>query len=422
MKNASKKTQTLKKMMQSNVIDFKGQNIFVGIDVHKKNWQVSVMSDMPIKKDDFHMPSNNVVGLLNHLQTHYPGATYYSAYESGFSGFSTHRKLTDAGIHNIVVNASDVPTTQKEKVTKTDAVDARKLAEALKNGSVKGIYVPTEEEDGLKNLQRKRDDYAQELGGKKSQIKHFLLRNGIEYETEFAQQSNWSTEFVKWLRDIDLPQSLRLTLDGMLDDYDYLKRQKEKFTGYLRTYLRENRMDDLERIASVPGVGLITAMVFLTEIGDFSRFNNQRAFASYIGLAPTSHDSGDKKVSGEITFRSNRRLRSCLIESSWVAIREDDRLKADFLAYTRRMNSCNAIVRIAKKLANRILHVMKEKEQYVIKRGADGERIKNTFYITRKKNDCQTSTEGLSNETNCRGIICGGKQNEGAAMRLPLKI
>ncbi len=420
MKKKPKQTQMpINKLdMQNNEIRFKGQNIYLGIDVHKKNWQVSVSADMPIKRDEFHMTSNNVEGLLSHLQAKYPGATYYSAYESGFCGFSSHRRLIEAGIRNIVVNAADVPTTQKASVTKTDAVDAKKLSEALKNGMLNGIHVPTEEEEGVKNLQRKRDDYVKKLGGTKSQIKHFLHRNGIDFESEFREGAHWTSSFIQWLKELDLSTHLKLTLEGYLEDYEYLKRQAAKFEGYLRTYMRENRMDDLEKIASVPGIGIITSMTFLSEIGDFSRFNNQRAFASYIGLSPTCHDSGEKKNTGEITFRSNRRLRTSLIESAWVAVKEDDSLRADFLAYKRRMDSCNAIVRIARKLANRILHVMKERDVYVIKEADGGERVKNTFPITRKKTDAlslpqQTANEQISGESNNR---------EGAAPRQPKEI
>ncbi len=63
-------------------------------------------------------------------------------YEAGFCGFWIHYRLVGLGIHNIVVNPADVPTTTSEKLRKTDAVDSAKLARSLRAGERKGIYVP----------------------------------------------------------------------------------------------------------------------------------------------------------------------------------------------------------------------------------------------------------------------------------------
>jgi len=124
--------------MQFKELDFTGQNIYAGIDVHKKNWQVSVFSEELFHKT-FNQPPKPEV-LHGYLTKHFPNGTYYSVYEAGFCGFWIHDKLQSLGINNIVVNPADIPSTDKEKKRKTDKVDSNKLARQLRNGDLEAIY------------------------------------------------------------------------------------------------------------------------------------------------------------------------------------------------------------------------------------------------------------------------------------------
>jgi transposase len=118
----------------------------------------------------------------------------------------------------------------------------------------------------------------------------------------------------------------------------------------------------MQLLISIPGIGFITAITLLTELGDIKRFDNQREFASFFGLIPTCHSSGEKEHTGEMTFRDNRHLRQLIMESAWKAIGKDIALSACFTNYCKRMNRNQAIVRIAHKLANRILTVLKKQK------------------------------------------------------------
>ena len=122
--------------MQSNKISFKGQNIFVGIDVHLKTWHVTTLTQSGYKYS--FAQHSDAKELFDRLNKKFPDAHFKSAYEAGFCGFSAHYALTEQGFENIVVNAADIPTTGKEKVMKTDAVDSEKIAWALKRGELTG--------------------------------------------------------------------------------------------------------------------------------------------------------------------------------------------------------------------------------------------------------------------------------------------
>jgi len=109
-----------------NPDDFRGQKFYVGIDVHKKSWSVTVRSLNFVVAHFTQPPSPEA--LLSQLQHKFPGGEYYSTYEAGFSGTGAHEKLCKLGIKNIVVHPGDIPRTDKEKKNKTDVHGSRSLA------------------------------------------------------------------------------------------------------------------------------------------------------------------------------------------------------------------------------------------------------------------------------------------------------
>ena len=103
-------------MKKDTIINFASQPFFIGIDVHKRHWTVTVRTNQMELKTFSMDPCPKI--LFNYMSSHYPGGSYHSVYEAGYCGFWIHDKLTEMGFHNIVINASDVPTTNKEKDTK----------------------------------------------------------------------------------------------------------------------------------------------------------------------------------------------------------------------------------------------------------------------------------------------------------------
>lgn len=150
-------------MEQVNKLDFSGQSIYVGLDVHKKSWSVSIFSEQCEHKKFVQPPEADK--LVHYLKRNFPGATYYSVYEAGFSGFWTHNQLQENGVNCIVVHPADVPTTNKERTTKRDRIDCRKLARSLRSGELKGIYVPTRPQLEDRSLVRTRQSLVRKQPG-----------------------------------------------------------------------------------------------------------------------------------------------------------------------------------------------------------------------------------------------------------------
>ena len=351
--------------MQRNKISFKGQKIFIGIDVHARTWEVAVLTESGFVKRYSQVSSAKV--LFDFLTKHFPDGEYHAVYESGFSGFSTYYALKEYNIDCVVTHAADVPTTQYEEVMKTDRVDALKLARSLRADEIRPIYIRKRENIDDRSVVRVRKTIQKQLGGNRSRIKHMLHCNGVKMPEIFAKpNTHWSRAFIKWLKeDVALLSPTRKSLDLLIMQVETQRSALLTATRELRNLaLLDRYKDNYELLMSIPGVGTIVAMSVLTEIYDVTRFKNEKQFASYLGLIPTCHSSGDKEFHGEMTFRGNKQLGPMIIETWWVAISRDYGLGQAYIAYRRKVGPQKAIVKIARKMSNIIFSVLKNKRKY----------------------------------------------------------
>ncbi len=353
---------------QRSELNFEGQSVYVGIDVHLKSWTVTPLTE-GLSHRTFTQPSSEKV-LYDYLVRNFPGAKYYSAYEAGFCGFHVHYKLMGLGIHNIIVNPADVPTSQKEQLHKDDPTDSRKLAWSLRAGALTPIYVPKTETLADRTLLRHRASILKDLIRLKQRLKSLLYFHGVPYPPEFVKNStHWSRRFIKWLdEEIFFPeptanQALKLMVRQAEQQKMILLEVTRKLKELGKTPRYSNNMNLLR---TIPGIGFVSAITFLTEMEQIWRFSNIDRFASYVGLVPNRHASGERDGNGELTFRGNNLLRKTLIESAWCAARLDPAMCKCYNDLCRRMTPNKAIIRIARKLLNRIYYVLKNQKEYVL--------------------------------------------------------
>lgn len=341
-----------------NIIDYSGKTVFVGIDIHKDDWQVATRCET-LSLFNHRMTGKSQV-LIDYLHRHFPGGTFKCAYECCAWGFNLQRELTAAGIECIVVHAADLPSTNKERVNKTDKVDARRLAEHHEKGSLKAIHVPTVQRQKERSLIRLRKNIAKDLTRCRNRVKSALKYHGIEVPERFAKKGCWSYNFMEWIEEqAKNDEVLQDTLLFMLEDIKLHRNLLLKIERKLREKMRSERHIAQTRLAtSVPGIGPITASQFLLEIGDVSRFENFDSLNNYIGFYPGSHDSGNNEQSTGITPRKHNHLRSAFVEAAWVAIRTDPAMGEAYRKLTQRMEGHKAIIRIARKLLRRLRTVL----------------------------------------------------------------
>ena len=294
-------------------------------------------------------------------RSEYPKGTFYSVYEAGFCGFWIHHKLEKLGIRNIVVNPADVPTSNKEKCGKTDTVDSGKLAKELENRNLTSIHVPSLEEQTLKSLCRYRITLGSDITRIKNRISGYMNLFG----REIPDETRWTGAFIKKLYILAEQLPNGETLMRLTDSLKSKKNEILQATRDLKTASkRSGKWEFLKLLQTVPGIGFLTAAVLMTELSDIRRFPNFDSLASYVGLVPSIRSSGDKEIIGGLTNRRHRLIIKMMIEASWVAVRKDPAILKSFSELTKRMKKQKAIIRIAKKLLNRIRAVWLQKTEY----------------------------------------------------------
>ena len=340
----------------SNIIDFTGKTLYVGIDVHQKDYQAAkVLNGICLGN---HRMESNKEKLIEHLQHPYPGATFKCVYESGAWGFTLQRTLQAAGMECIVVHAADAGTTDKERRRKTDKADALKLAHGYASGDLKGIHVPEEDRQKDRSLMRYRKQLTGDITRSKNRLKSLLKYQGIDLPPKYAG-NNWSRNFLNWVeQQAEKDALLKNTLLLMLEQIRLLRQLLLETERKLRQMRKTKYADKAELACSVPGIGPTTAMLFLLETGDINRFKGFDSLNDFAGLCPDTDSSGDVHKDTGITTRRHKQLRSALIEAAWQAIKSDPALMDSYQALCKRMKGTQAIIRIARKLLRRLRTVL----------------------------------------------------------------
>lgn len=335
-------------------IDFTGQDIYIGIDSHKKSWGVSIYSDH-FEHKTYTQPVSSKV-LYNYLTTNFPNANYKSVYEAGFSGFWIDRELRDLGIDNIVVNPADVPTSNKDRKTKTDRVDARKLAKMLRSNSLTAIYVPDKDVLEDRQLLRFRQALLKDIRKCKCRIKSQLMYFGVDIP-EQLDKPYWSKAFKAWLRAKHFDGSAQLTIISKLNQLEFIEQEKRLIEKAIVDLSKTKYNDIVTLLRSIPGIGILTAMTLVTELVDIKRFKRIDELHSFVGLTPNVYSSGDKEFIGSITKRSNRFIRPIIMQSAWRAVKVDPQMLKTYHQLCGRMKGNKAIIKIAKKIMSRVRYV-----------------------------------------------------------------
>lgn len=349
-------------LQKINEKTFEGQSIYVGIDAHLKDFKLSIMAENVFYKTFSSPPRAEVI--VNYLHNNFPGARYFSAYEAGFSGFGLHRALTALGVNSIVVNAADIPTSDKERQQKEDRRDSRKIVQMLRAGQLTAVHVPSLKSQQDRGLLRTRERMVRDLTRNKNRVKALLYFEGIDCPPRSS--SHWSLRFIKWLETLKFEHdSGKYSLNAYLDQVKGQRALLLKLDRQMRELSRTSHYKkSVEYLITIPGIGPLTAMKLLTELESMERFETFDQLASYVGFVPSTCSSGQRQMDTGITRRKNSPLRAALIESAWIAIRNDPAMLACYQKHCKRMSGHKAIVRVAKKLLNRVRHVLCAQEPY----------------------------------------------------------
>jgi transposase len=267
------------------------------------------------------------------------------AYEASGLGFGLYDQLTEAGIECFVLAPTRISRSQRQRSQKTDEKDAQQLLELLRAHVLAGnalptVWIPDRQTRDDRELVRMRLDVGEKITAIKAQVQGLLKRCQVRRPAEAGK--GWTKRFWAWLKaelaePIDpcrspLGLGAQAALASLLRQLRFLEKEQERLDRQVLILAWSPRYAGaVQEITKLVGVGVLTAVVFLTELGDLKRFQNRRQIAAYLGLAPTSHESGevnDRK--GHITHQGSSRVRKMLCQAAWVMVRYDAAEKAAY--------------------------------------------------------------------------------------------
>jgi len=338
-----------------------GEDLFVGIDLHKHRWHVSIRT---VDVEVFNASIPGTWEALQRVLARYAGHPLQAVYEAGYFGFRLHDRLEAHGIPCLVTPPSLVPREYGNRV-KTDRRDSRKLAHLLAKGLLKRVWVPSEEERYHRQVVRRRRQLVRDRVRTQSRIKAELRFHGIHLE---EPRGRWTQMYFVNLRRVNFGNRwMQESFNRLLEQYEFLSMQIDKQTQLLRELSETARYRErAEILQSIPGIGMISAMEVLLELQDVSRFRRAEQLAAYVGLTPSQYSSADKVRMGRITGIGKNTLRAILVEASWQLISKDQVMREKYDRIKIRSGGKRAIVAIARTLLLRMRRMLLAKQAYAL--------------------------------------------------------
>lgn len=292
----------------------------IGMDVHSKNYTLCAMEPVIGEEDRIFATIKvtpdykNILMFIENLKLKlgfYDQYDIQCGYEAGCLGYSLYNQLTAAGVKCVILAPTTMLTQQGTRI-KTDARDARMIAQCLSYGGYHAVYIPTEEDAAVKEYLRMRDDHKLALKKVKQQINAFCLRHGYHYEG-----TKWTLAHLKWLKKLDMKGLYRETLEEYMASYEEQTAKIERFDKRIEEIAAQERYQEkVKRLGCFLGIRTHTALSLIVETGDFTRFAKGNTYAAYLGLVPGEHSSSDNVNRLGITKAGNSHLRLLLVEAS----------------------------------------------------------------------------------------------------------
>jgi transposase len=329
--------------------------VFVGIDVHRHSYKVHAISEEGdrVSFSGNAIPDEVIRGLIRR----FPAAEFTTVYEAGFSGFGLHRSLECAGFSSFVVNPAAILKDLSLR-NKTDAGDARSMAEQLKAGLLwdKCITVPSKEEEIERLPQRVRGSLVRECVAIRNSFRMRLHYHGY---FPLAHRGSLRLVHAKAMLEEVPDAGIRLVLGSILRVWEALNAEIKELD---RVIHEQAKVDPLHEIySSMPGIGTLTGRVLSSELGDMKRFSSGKKVASYAGIVATERSSGETRRLGGISKRGKPQLRFMLTEAAWVAVRKCPEFKELYIRLASRMGGKKAIVAVARKMLLMLRAMLKAK-------------------------------------------------------------
>ncbi len=289
---------------------------YIGMDVHTTNYTLCAFTmegQKTFAETRINPDIKELVKYLETLNKRKGGkAQFVCGYEAGCLGYTLYHELSAKGYKCVILAPTTMPFTAKE--IKTNKRDARKIAKCLAYGTYSPVYVPTDQDNAIKEFIRMRDDAQTMLKQTKQQINAFCLRHG----KVFDGNSRWTPKHMQWLRSVKLDNAIdQETLSEYMATLGQLSDKVERLDKRIEAFSRQAEYaEKVNKLVCLKGIKTHTAMSLVVETGDFQRFPTAPQYAAFLGLVPGDHSSSDSCHRLPITKAGNTHLRRLLVEAA----------------------------------------------------------------------------------------------------------
>ena len=287
---------------------------FVAMDIHKDSMTVAIAEEgrTPVLYGAIASTGAAVAKLAGKLSE--SGAALRFCYEAGPCGYGVYRQLRALGHECAVVAPSLIPRRPGDRI-KTDRRDALSLARLHQHGELTSVWVPDEEQEAIRDLERAREDFKHAERRVRQRLNGFLLRHGRVY----TGGRRWTQAHYRWLETQRFAHpAQQIVFQEYVDEVKHartrIKTLEEELEQVLGDWTFSGQARDL---MALRGVDTLTAITVLAELGDITRFDTPRQLMAFVGLVPSEHSSGQRRQRGAITKAGNAHVRRVLVESAW---------------------------------------------------------------------------------------------------------
>lgn len=330
---------------------------YVGLDVHKKSISFCLQNDSGEILDEGRIRATRAS--LDTWVQQLPQPWIATLEATLFTSW-IYDHLQDRGVRLKVAHPARLKAITAAK-KKSDRIDAQTLADLLRCRLLPEVYFLPRELRQLRSVLRYRNLLIAQTIRMKNRISGLLMESGVEYN---ARRLHGKRYFQELLEQLDhIPESVLELLRISRQSLDYLTVLERQVLGGL---LKHPQLTErVERLRSIPGIGVITALTWTLEVGEVDRFPSIARAISYCGLSSAYHQSAEKVKRGPLSKQRNKHLQRVLIEAAKMAPRYAPPLKALYEEKKKRSNSNQATLAVARKLVAYLMAVDRRKSPFV---------------------------------------------------------
>jgi len=262
------------------------------------------------------------------------------------------RELTSMGHQVRLLPAQYVRAYRRRN--KTDRNDTVALVEAARNPEIRPVPAKSVEQQAVQSLHRIRAQWMSTRTARINALRGLLRELGYPLPVGARAAIQGACALLE-----TLPPLLRPAVLALLDEIRDLEARVKSIEGALTTQARQS--EEVQRLLSVPGIGLLTATALNASAGDPGHFRNGRHLAAWLGLTPREHSSGHRRHLGAISKRGDGYVRMLLIHGARAVLNRAkqlaragqplNRLQRWVVSLEARVGHNKAAVALANKLA-----------------------------------------------------------------------